>query len=336
MFEEESLNLLELSTAIGTTQNLEQLGDLLVNKISSIFRAKKVSLMLLDKEKKELFVWVASGMEEEIKQVKVEYGQMFAGWVAKQGEPLLVKNVDSEFPQFSKVKLGRYQSKSFLIAPIKTQDKIIGVINITERKDSDVFSEEDLKLISIVNSLVVMQMEKLQLLEQIKDLSIIDSLTGLLNHRNFQERLIQETDRVQRYRRHCCLIILGIDNFKQYNKDYGYVMGDHVLTQMASIIRDNLRKVDIIARYSGDEFAIILPDTGRKEAVVVAEKLRDKIASSIFVQSRDSSLGMSKLTISVGVAEYNIRNNKEEFIQQAKQALQEAKQKGKNRVCKFK
>lgn len=334
--EEQFSQLLELSKAMGSIQTLEQLGNLFVDKISQIFRVKRVSLMLLDREKKDLYIWATSGKVEELKKVRVEYGQMFAGWVAKEGEPLLVKNVDSEFPAYAKNKLGRYQSKSFLIVPIKTQDKTIGVINITERKNTDTFTEEDLKLIFLINPLLILQIEKIQLLEQIENLSIIDSLTGLFNHRYFQEHLSGEIDRVQRYRRQCSLITINIDNFQEYNENYGYAMGDRILAQMANTIKDNLRKVDIIARYAGEEFAIILPDTGIKQAAMVAEKLIDKIKSSVFVERRDSSLAIARLTVSAGVAEYDIRNTKEEFIQQAKHALQEAKRKGKNCVCAFK
>jgi diguanylate cyclase (GGDEF)-like protein len=337
MFNEKSaVKLVELGNKICSALNLEQLGDLLVENISAIFEAKKVSLMLLDKDKNDLFIWAASEMLEELKQVKVEYGSMFAGWVAKEGKPLLVKNVDSEFPQFSKAKIGRYHSKSFIIAPIKCQDKIFGVINVTERKNTDVFDEEDLQMISFINPLITLQMEKIQLSEKIESLSLTDSLTGLFNHRHFQERLSEEIERAQRYRRHCSIIILDIDNFGAYNENYGYAMGEHVLLQMANIIKDNLRKVDIIARFAGEQIAVLLPDTGRKDAAMAAEKLREKVESAVFSERKDSALLMARLTASIGVAEYNIKNNKEQFIQQAKEALQEAKQKGKNRVCVFK
>jgi len=183
--ERQITQLLGLNKAIVSATSLEELGTLMVDKIIQIFQAKKISLMLLDKEKKDLFIWAASGLPEEIKKVKVEYGQMFSGWVAKEGEPLLVKNVDSEFPRLSQAKLGRYRSKSFLIAPLKNQDKTFGVINVTERRDSEVFTEEDLNLILLISPLVVSQIEKIQLFEQVKNLTNSDSLTGLFNHRYF-------------------------------------------------------------------------------------------------------------------------------------------------------
>jgi diguanylate cyclase (GGDEF)-like protein len=146
----------------------------------------------------------------------------------------------------------------------------------------------------------------------------------------------EEIERAQRYRRPLSLIIVDVDNFQEYNETYGYEMGDRVLKQIAQILNENLRKVDIITRYAGEQFAVILPDTNKKQAVMAAEKIRDKVASAVFVEKRTSSLAMARLTVSIGVGEYNLNNNKEEFIKQVTQAVQEAKQKGKNRVCVFK
>lgn len=337
MFKEENItSLSELLRAIGNTADLKELGELLLGKISQIFSAEKISLMLLDKETNELFVWATSVEGKEQKDVKIKYGQMFAGWVVQKGQPLLVKNVDSEFPAFSKAKLGRYKSKSFIIAPIKNKEHTLGVINITERKESGVFDDDDLKLVSLITPVLVLQMEKIQLLGRMESLSIKDSLTGLFNHRYFQEHLVEEVGRAQRYRRHLSLIILDIDNFQKYNENYGYSMGDKVLVQLANIFVENLRKVDIIARYAQEEFAVILPDTKRKQAAIAAEKLRDKVNSAVFVERRDSSLGMARLTVSLGVAEYYPNNTKEEFIQHIEFALKEAKEKGRNRVCVYK
>lgn len=336
MIEDYIPKLLEFYKALGSVHTFEQLGEFLVERIGIIFVAKKVSLMLLDKQGKDLFIWAASDRKEELKQVKVQFGQMFSGWVAQEGKPLIVKNVDSEFPNFSKAKLGRYKSKSFIVAPIKNEDKTYGVVNITERQDSEFFSDEDLKVLELINPLIVLNMDKVKLLEQIDNLVTVDSLTGLFNHRYFQERLSEEIERAQRYRRPFSLILLDIDNFKEYNESFGYAMGDTVLKQIAGILSENLRKVDIVSRYEGQKFIVILPNTGRKQAAQVAEKIRDKVASTVFLEKRTSALAMSRLTASLGVAEYNVSSNREEFIRQIESALQEAKQQGKNHVCVYK
>ncbi|MCX5701611.1 MAG: GGDEF domain-containing protein, partial [Candidatus Omnitrophica bacterium] len=113
-------------------------------------------------------------------------------------------------------------------------------------------------------------------------------------------------------------------------------MGDRVLIQMANIIKDNLRVVDIVARYSGEEFAVLLADINLKQAATVAEKLRDKIEKAVFVERRDSPLEMTRLTVSAGVGQYNLRDSKEKFLKQVITVLEEAKRKGKNRVCVYK
>lgn len=330
------IELLNFSNAITSVLNLEQLGNLVIEWLKKAFQIKRVSIMLLDKEKNDLFVWATSDKKEELKEVRVEFGEMFAGWVAKEGNPLLVKNVDAEFPFFSKSKLGRYASKSFLIAPLQIQNKIIGVINITDRQNAEVFSEEDARLLSLVSNMVALQIKRIELSEEVQDFSFIDTLTGLYNHRYFQERLSQEIDRAQRYRRPCSLIILDIDKFRQYNETCGYTVGDRFLTEMAEVLKSNVRKVDVVARFGGEEFAVLLADTNKKQAGWVAEKLREQVASAVFVEKRESSLGMARLTVSAGVAEYNIRNTKEEFIKQVEGALLEAKQKGRNRIAIYK
>ena len=168
--------------------------------------------------------------------------------------------------------------------------------------------------------------------QEIINSSNIDNLTGLLNHLSFQERSSGEIYRAERYRHPLSLVILDIDNFRTYNETYGYPTGDSVLKDIATIIKESTRKADIISRYGPEEFAIILPEIKWKEAVVVAEKLREKIGSSVFARDRNSSLEITRLTVSLGVAEYKIGMGKEEFIKHAESALAEAKKRGKNRV----
>ena len=328
--------LLEADNAMSSIIDIDKLIAFVVNTLAEIFRASRVSFMLLDEARGELSVKASRGLDPAASEAKLKLGEAFGGWVAKKGESLLVKNIEVEYPELSKDRLSRYASKSFVIVPIKIEGEVAGVLNLTDKKEQGTFTEEDLKMLTLVGRHLALHIENIRLLERNKDLATLDPLTNLFNHRYFQEQLSQEIDRAQRYRRPLSLIILDIDDFQEYNENHGYAMGDRVLVQMAGIFKDSLRKVDIASRYAGEEFGIILPDTIRKQAAIVAEKLRDKIATSVFVEKRDSSLGMVRLTVSAGVAEYNIRNNKDEFIQQVKQAIQEAKEKGKNRVSVFK
>lgn len=212
----------------------------------------------------------------------------------------------------------------------------MGVLSLTDKKNQDIFAEDDLKILNLLSRYFALHLENINLSEKNKVLLIIDPLTDLFNHRHFQEQLLEEIYRAERYRRHLSFIMLDIDNFSQYNHIYGYAAGDNVLKQIGKIVKENTRLADISARYGPEEFIIILPETKLKDAVLVGEKIREKISYAIFTGDRESSLGMSKVTVSVGVAEHKVGLSNEDLIKRLNSALQDAKQKGKNCVCIFK
>lgn len=118
-----------------------------------------------------------------------------------------------------------------------------------------------------------------ELSQRLRSLAYHDSLTGLYNHRYFYEQLTHEAERASRYRRPVSVILLDLDNFKEVNDTYGHLMGDKLLTLLGKVIRDQVRGADVAARYGGDEFAIILPDTPRDAAEATARKLVNAIRS---------------------------------------------------------
>jgi len=330
--------LMEADTAMSVILDIDKLIAFAVNKLAEIFMANRVSFMLLDEAKGELSLKASCGLDLDAGEVKLKLGEAFGGRVAQKGDPLLVKDVEAEFPELSKNRLSRYASKSFVIVPIKIQDKVAGVLNLTDKKDQGIFTDGDLKMLTLVGRHLALHIENIRLLEKNKNLEAFDHLTGLFNHRSFQEQLSEEIYRAERYRHLLSLLMLDIDNFSSYNQNYGYSAGDSVLKQIAKIIKENTRQTDAVSRYGPEEFMIALPETKLKQANFVGEKIREKIAQAIFTgdEARESSLGMVRLTVSVGVAEHRTGLSKEELIRQVISALQEAKQKGKNRTCVFK
>ncbi len=165
---------------------------------------------------------------------------------------------------------------------------------------------------------------KMQLVEQ----AFKDTLTGLYNRRFFDKTLDDEIQRAQRYNRDLSLIMIDIDHFKKFNDTYGHQKGDDVLHTVASILIENSRNSDIVARYGGEEMSIILPETPVDKAALVGEKIRSKVEANT-----DRREGV-KITISIGVAGLNAKNkNAEEIISSADAALYTAKNEGRNRVC---
>jgi diguanylate cyclase (GGDEF)-like protein len=180
----------------------------------------------------------------------------------------------------------------------------------------------------------VMAIEYALLYERTRQIAITDRLTGLYNFGYFLERLKEERVRAERYHRLLSLILFDIDHFKRYNDTNGHPAGNEVLKKIAEILRNEAREVDIVARYGGEEMVLILPETSRKRAFEMAERIREKIASTPFEHSGQSLAG--KLTISAGVATFPVdAASEEELIQKADSSLYQAKSEGRDKVVAF-
>ena len=160
------------------------------------------------------------------------------------------------------------------------------------------------------------------------DEAIKDSLTGLYHHKYFMERLQEEMERFKRYRHDMSLLMIDIDHFKKINDTFGHPVGDRVLREVSTLLKQISRKVDIVARYGGEEFVILLPDTKKKGALIMAERLRKSV--------EEMPLGDNlKVTVSIGISCCDEREkelSQGEFIEHADNALYRAKENGRNRV----
>jgi two-component system cell cycle response regulator len=167
--------------------------------------------------------------------------------------------------------------------------------------------------------------------QELEALSVTDEMTGLLNHRAMQQRLRDEFARAQRYNDPLSVIMIDVDYFKRINDTHGHITGDRALEKLSKILKKSVRDIDILARYGGDEFLVILPQTHFAGALAVGERmLRNTHAETLTTETETISL-----TISVGVAFYPNKNIRtvEELVQFADQALYQAKHEGRDRIC---
>jgi diguanylate cyclase (GGDEF)-like protein len=194
-------------------------------------------------------------------------------------------------------------------------------------EEEEFFTETDLSILCTIVHLAAVAIENADFVRQLTHLSMTDSLTGMYNHRYFIRSLDREIQRSRRYTTPLCLFMIDVDHFKVYNDTYGHLEGDQLLRALGKTLQSNLRIVDIVCRYAGDEFVVVLPETDITEAKIAAEKIRRAV---------EKALAAQKITISVGLAKYLIPHmNKYDFILKADTALFEAKKQGRNTVQCF-
>lgn len=164
----------------------------------------------------------------------------------------------------------------------------------------------------------------------LRELAVIDELTGLHNRRYLDQRLAYEIERFERYHHPLAVALLDVDFFKRVNDTHGHGAGDEVLKQLAHVATEQVRRVDMVGRYGGEEFAVVMPDTDREGAERALERLRDAVAATPF----DTAAGKLQITISAGVAclAGQWRGDKESVLRAADRALYQAKAQGRNRV----
>lgn len=317
--------ILDLHEKIGTFNDLNKLTDLIINGVAGILEVERCSLMLLDEKTGELVIKGAVGLDHKIiRESKLSFGQGVAGLVAQERKPLLVKVIDAD-ERIGRDNLPSYKTKSFLSVPILLDQKLLGVVNVTDKKspDTEVFTDFDLKiLLAIVRQLAV-AIENTELYQELKYLTITDPLTNLYNYRHFMRALDYEIGRFHRFGDPLALLIMDIDDFKEYNDAQGAAQGDALLRKISDILNESLREVDIICRYASDEFAVILPATDVAEAKVIARKIGE--AASQLDPAK-------KITLSSGLASCHRGMTRHDFILKADAALTHAKRHGKNQI----
>lgn len=169
------------------------------------------------------------------------------------------------------------------------------------------------------------------LFDRIRILSITDDLTGIYNRRYFFQKLTDELNRSARYQRQLSLLMLDIDHFKNYNDVHGHQQGDYLLRELAQLVARSIRTADFVARYGGEEFVVVAPETGKDQAIKLAEKIKCAIEGYPFKLKESQPNG--RITVSIGVVEFpEGGNNADELVGKADVALYLAKDQGRNKV----
>lgn len=221
---------------------------------------------------------------------------------------------------------GNYQTSNCAIVPLVCQDRVVGVLNLADKMNGDQFNSNDIALIELFSQLIGASIGNIRLFERIQHQATTDGLTGLVNHKTFYEVLEKELWRSRRYGGPISVIMVDVDNLKKINDTYGHRAGDKVIKEISRKIKESIRQIDTAARYGGDEFAVILPNTSLSDATVVAQRMVETVASSPVTWKKE----LITLSISVGLGQYDAETNPEDITSRSDQALYMAKKAGKN------
>ena len=316
----------------------EELYETIIDMSVNLAHAERCSLMLVENGNAYLAIKAAKGINKKLlKGIKIKVGEGVAGKVFGEGEPIMVCDIEKD----ERVLLPRkpsYKTGAFISIPLKIGERAIGVLNISDKIKEEVFSEEDMTLLRSFASYASIALERsmyYSLVGHLKELSITDSLTGLFNKRYFEERFFEELQRSERHNLSFSLAMLDIDDFKLFNDSEGHLSGDEVLKNIANISKESTRVIDIIARFGGEEFAIIMPQTEKDEAFFVAERIRKSIREQLFHTWR--YFPREHITVTVGIATFpSDGKDMKNLIRNADRALYTGKREGKDKTVLFK
>jgi len=324
-----------ISRTIGTHLDLQEMLRQVIDIIKKTLPFERVSIYLLDEEGNGIDLVFSSGFDLDHK-VSLQLGEGTPGRIVENGEHVHIHDLSIFYETFNDFVHYPGETKrdgAYIGIALKAHDSTIGVIGLDSASKYGL-SVDDMDFMAILSHQLAAGIEKSRLFSKIQQLSQHDGLTGLYNHRVFQERLQQEIIRRNRSRKPLALLMLDIDHFKQFNDNYGHQAGDAVLRELATIIMGQTRcaSIDVCCRYGGEEFAVIMPELEIHLAVKVAERLRIAVEGHIF-PLRDRTLDR-QVTISLGIA--SVMGDEdlgpEDLVKKADDALYLSKRNGRNQV----
>jgi len=329
-------SILEITNAIGDTLDTSEILDIIVNRVADVLGAYRCSIVMVGEGDKG-YVLVSSDAPE-VRDLQIDLGRYpEIREVIRTRDPISLDDVKTH-PLMQEVGdlIRDLEYTSIMVVPVTFKEHTLGTLFLRARRKNRGFTSKEIEFCQIVANASYHAFKNAKLFEQVSDekedlrhLAITDQLTALFNHSFFYIRLEEEFERAVRYDSPLSLILMDIDDFKRINDTYGHRIGDMVLRETSSVIKNSVRKIDVVARYGGEEIAVLLPQTSLSGAIGEAERIRLNIENIKYQEGFDDVI-----TVSLGVATYSFENTKrpEDLVNLADKALYEAKDAGKNCV----
>jgi len=329
----------EAGKALSSSLDLEEVLDVMLDYIQHVVPYDTATIMLVEGQKARPvrtrnYEQLDPDVAERVAGVSFQFADTpNLNEIFTSQKPLYIPDTDA-YPGWSREKTHN-PIRSWVGAPISAQGQVIAIFSL-DKLEPDYYTEKHADTLAMFAAEAALAMENARLFKDVQRMAITDPLTGIFNRRYFFSQGLYEVDRACRYCHPLSLILLDVDEFKRVNDTCGHLVGDQVLQRICEICLESLRKVDILVRYGGEEFVILLPDTTPAAAREVAERLRARIGAERIV----SDAGLIQVTASFGVADLVLQDPAtgscahllDQMVRQADQAMYQAKQAGRDRV----
>lgn len=310
----------DVAKALTSTLDIDAVLQTVMDNIAKFFRPDTWSLLMVDEQKEELYFAIAVGpASETLKALRLKVGEGIAGWVAKHGESVIVPDVYTD-PRFAKRidEMTKWQTRSMICVPLKSKQRVLAVIQLIN-SPLEAFGENEMFFLHALCDYAAIAIDNARSVEKIQELTITDDCTGLYNARHLYKTLEAEVYRSQRFSYEFSVVFLDLDHFKQVNDVHGHLIGSRLLADIGYRIKASLRLIDYAFRYGGDEFVVLLPQTGKEQGLVVAKRLRDVIRTEPFQMDGGLSL---HVRASMGMATFpEDAKSAHEIIRQADEMM---------------
>jgi len=310
----------DVAKALTSSLNLDSILQTIMDKMAEFFRPDTWSLLMVDEQKDELYFAIAVGpAADTLKTLRLKVGEGIAGWVAKHGESLLVPDVYTD-PRFAKRidEMTKWQTRSIICLPLRSKHRVLGVIQLINC-GMDSFGDSEMFFLHALCDYAAIAIDNARAVEKIQELTITDDCTGLYNARHLYKTLEAEVYRSARFGYEFSVVFIDLDHFKLVNDTHGHLIGSKLLAEVGFRVKAHLRLIDYAFRYGGDEFVLLLPQTGKDAAMIVARRLQAVLRNTAFLE--DDNLNLS-VRASMGVATYpEDAKSAHEIIRQADEMM---------------
>src|SRR5712671_3615334 len=314
----------DVAKALTSSLNLDSVLQTIMQKMAEYFRPDTWSLLMVDETTDELYFAIAVGpAADSLKSLRLKMGEGIAGWVAKHGESLIVPDVYKE-PRFAKRidEMTKWQTKSVICVPLRAKHRSLGVIQLINCP-METFGDNEMFFLNALCDYAAIAIDNARAVERIQELTITDDCTGLYNARHLYKTLEAEVYRSARFGHEFSVIFIDLDHFKAVNDTHGHLVGSKLLAEVGYVIKSHLRLIDYAFRYGGDEFVILLPQTSKEAALIVARRLLEVMRLSEFMATEGLKLNVR---CSMGLATYpEDAKSAHEIIRQADEMMYSVK-----------